>query len=545
MRLIFTSLFLLLFVSTKAQLLSWTPEFIQESSPTIDIIVDATRGNSGLKDYANTTDVYIHIGAITSKSTSSSDWKYVKFASFNTPVAAAQTTYLGSNRWKYTITGGLRNYFGITDATEKVQKIAILFRSGDGTKVQRNSDGSDMYIPIYEAGLEVRLTEPFEEPRYFPVLETINKNVGDPLTVAAKTSQPSVIKLYFNGALAGTSPASSTEYNVTPTITVAGTQTVIAEATSGSVVKRDTLTLFVASSSVVAPLPAGVKDGINYEQDPTAVTLVLFAPGKSKVSVLGDFNNWTVTNQMNITPDGSRFWVRLTGLTSGVEYAYQYLIDGTLKVADYNTEKVLDPANDQFIPAANYPNLKPYPTGKTTGIVSVLQTAKPAYNWQIQNFVRPDKRNLIIYELLVRDFIAAQNWQTLKDTLSYLKKLGINAIEIMPFNEFEGNNSWGYNTSFFFAPDKMYGTENALRQFIDECHKQGIAVIMDIVMNHTFGQSPTVQMYFNTATGRPAANNPWHNEVAKHDFNVGYDINHESQATKDLVDRVVEHWLTK
>ena len=105
------------------------------------------------------------------------------------------------------------------------------------------------------------------------------------------------------------------------------------------------------------------------------------------------------------------------------------------------------------------PNLKPYPTGKTSGIVSVLQTAKPAYNWQVPNFAKPDKRNLVIYELLVRDFVATQTLATVKDSIAYLKKLGITAIEVMPFNEFEGNNSWGYNPDFYFAPDKMYGTE--------------------------------------------------------------------------------------
>src|SRR6266487_4067073 len=293
------------------------------------------------------------------------------------------------------------------------------------------------------------------------------------------------------------------------------------------------------------PLPSGVVDGINYEPGDTSVTLVLYAPGKSNIYVLGDFNNWVQSTNylMNVTPDGNRFWKRITDLTPGAEYAYQYLIDGTLKVADYNTEKVLDPNNDQYIPASTYPNLKPYPTGKTTGIVSILQTAKPKYNWQVINFTRPGKRNLVIYELLVRDFVAAQNWQTVKDTLSYLKRLGINAIEVMPFNEFEGNNSWGYNPIFYFAPDKFYGTETALKQFIDECHKQGIAVIMDVVLNHSFGQSPMVQMYWDAANNRPAANSPWFNPVPKHAYNVGYDINHESEATIDFVNRVINHWL--
>src|SRR6476646_10270535 len=118
-------------------------------------------------------------------------------------------------------------------------------------------------------------------------------------------------------------------------------------------------------------LPSGVVDGINYEPGDTSVTLVLYAPGKNNIYVLGDFNNWTPSSDylMNVTLDSNRFWKRITHLTPGVEYAYQYLIDGTLKVADYNTEKILDPVNAQYIPASTYPNLKPYPTGKTTGIV--------------------------------------------------------------------------------------------------------------------------------------------------------------------------------
>jgi 1,4-alpha-glucan branching enzyme len=204
---------------------------------------------------------------------------------------------------------------------------------------------------------------------------------------------------------------------------------------------------------------------------------------------------------------------------------------------------VLDPNNDNTIPSGTYPSLKAYPTGKTSGIVSVLQSGKTPFSWKATNFKRPEKQNLIIYELLIRDFIANRNFQTLKDTLAYLKKLGVNAIELMPFSEFEGNLSWGYNPNFFFAPDKFYGTENAIREFIDACHQQGMAVIMDMVMNHAFGSSPHAQMYWDGAGNKPAADNPWLNPDAKHPFNVGYDFNHESAATKDLVARVVRHWL--
>ncbi|MCU7552596.1 alpha-amylase family glycosyl hydrolase [Chitinophagaceae bacterium LB-8] len=304
--------------------------------------------------------------------------------------------------------------------------------------------------------------------------------------------------------------------------------------------------------SPVAALPEGVRDGINYEPGDTSVTLVLYAPAKSTVTVLGDFNNWTEDTRyiMNKTPDGQRFWLRLTGLAPGTEYAYQYKVD-QLRVADYYSQKVLDPWNDPYITSETYPGLKAYPTGKTTGIVSVLQTAAPAYNWSITNFNRPDKRSLVIYELLVRDFVAKHDWATLTDTLSYLKRLGINAIELLPFNEFEGNNSWGYNPDFYFAPDKYYGTANSLKQFVDSCHANGIAVIMDIALNHSFGLSPMVQLYAD-GNGWPTAANPWFNPdqnttaagyQGKHPFGVGYDFNHESAATNYFTSRVVEHWL--
>ena len=113
----------------------------------------------------------------------------------------------------------------------------------------------------------------------------------------------------------------------------------------------------------------------------------------------------------------------------------------------------------------------------------------------------------------------------------------------MPFNEFEGNISWGYNPDFYFAPDKYYGPKNTLKAFVDECHKNGIAVVMDIALNHSFGSSPMVQLYFDAANNRPAINNPWFNPVPKHAYNVGYDMNHESPDTKYYVDRITSFWL--
>ncbi len=543
MKRFFTLVFLFITASVNAQLLSWSPAFIQESSTPVVITMDASLGNQGLLNYTPTTDVYVHIGVITNKSANSSDWKYVPFTWATTP-AAANAVYLGSNKWSYTITGGLRTFFGISDVTEHILKIAILFRSGNGNTVQRNADGSDMYVPVYDNGLYARIDDPFRQPLYVPAPQPMTKNVGDPLTITANASQAGTLNIYFNGLLLKTSNTTSATVNTT--ILAPGNQQIIATASNGGNNASDTFNFVVSSPTIVLPLPPGVTDGINYEPGDTSAILVLYAPLKQNIFVLGDFNNWTASlkYQMNETPDSKRFWIRITGLTSQTEYAYQYLIDGTLQLADYNTEKVLDKNVDPFIPSSTYPNIKPFPAKANGSLASVIETGKPLYNWQVTNFQRPDKRNLVIYELLVRDFVAAGNWQTLQDTLSYLKRLGVNAIEVMPFNNFEGASSWGYNPNFYFAPDKVYGTETALKQFIDACHQQGMAVIMDMVLNHSFGSSPMVQMYFDNVNNIPATNSPWFAPHYTHAYDVGYQFNNATQATADFRQRVVAYWLT-
>lgn len=539
-------LFVMSVFASQAQLLKWSPSFIQENSNTVTITADARLGNKGLFDHTPVTDVYVHIGAITNLSTGASNWKYVKFE-WGTTNPAANAASSGANQWTFTINGGLRNFFGITNAVEKIQKIAILFRSGNGNKVLRNDDASDMYVPVYDNGNFARIDEPVSKPTYNRTIASIDKQFGDQLTITGNTNNTASLRILHNNNVIG-SAATATTLSANTTLSEGGNQKFIFEATfSGNAVVTDSLQFFLPGPAVIAPLPEGIGDGITYLPGDTAAYLVLFAPGKSRVAVLGDFNNWTETQegQMNKTPDGNRFWIRIGKLIPSAEYAYQFLIDGTLRIADYNTELVLDPNNDNTIPVATYPSLKLYPTNKTTGIVSVLQPGKPKYTWKVQNFKRPNKENLIVYEVLLRDFLTNRNYKTLKDSLGYFKRLGINAIELMPVGEFEGNLSWGYNPNFFFALDKYYGTETAFKEFIDACHEQGIAVIIDMVMNHAFGTSPHALMYWDGANNKPAIDNPWLNPDAKHPFNVGYDFNHESAATKELVARVARHWLTK
>ena len=536
------------FYFSNAQLLSWTPQFPNDNS-NIVITMDATQGNQGLNNFNGS--VYMHWGVITNLSTSASDWRYVP-TSWGT-TTAPEATSLGGNKWTITINNP-RAYFNVP-ATETILRIALLFRNGSGSLVQRNANGGDMYIPIFAAGTNgIQITQPFAIPYYNIVNDPVNTTIGQtvPFTAIASTSA-GTLNMYLNGNLIAGPVTSTNTITANASITLGGNQQVVSELITGGISYYDTVQFYVPPVNVILPLPAGAKEGINYGSDCTSATLVLYAPNKGSAMLIGEFagSNWLAQSQfqMNKTPDGNYYWITITGLTPGTEYAYQYLVDNSIYIADPYTEKILDPWNDQYIPAATYPGLKPYPTNPNVssaknGIISILQTCAPQYNWQVTNFTKPDKNNLMVYELLVRDFGDARNYQMLIDTISYFKRLGINAIELMPVNEFNGNESWGYNPTFYCALDKAYGTKNKFKEFIDLCHKNGIAVILDVVYNHLDAyNTPQGKLYWDAANGRPAANSPWFNQSAPHPYSVFEDLNHTSTATQYLVERALEYWL--
>ena len=521
--------------AARAQVASTSPAFFTAADP-VTLTFDAAQGNQGLNNF--TGDVYAHIGVITNLSTSPSDWRYVKFTSFNTPGPSVLLTRTGPNTYALSITPSVRAWFNVP-AAEQILKLAMVFRNAAGTQVGRATGGGDIFVDVAQSSaLAVRLTAPAtgQNPLFISAGATVN--------VAGTASQAATLTLRLNGTqVSQQTNATSFTGSVAPT--QAGRNVIRLTAALGATSVSDSVIVYVRPAVTTAALPAGVRDGINYLAGGTSAVLVLTAPAKQFVYALGEFNNWQPDQSahMSRTPDGNRWWVQLNGLTPGREYSFQYLVDGTLRVADPYAEKVLDPNNDRFIPAVTYPNLKAYPTGQTTGIVSVLQTNQPAYTWQVPTFQKPAKSKLVIYKLLVRDFIARHDYQTLVDTLGYLQRLGVNAIELLPVGEFEGNESWGYNPSFHLAPDKYYGPKNELKRFIDAAHARGIAVTLDMVLNHAFGQNPMVQLYFDGAAGKPAANSPWFNADATHPFNVGYDFNHESAFTKAYAKRVMEFWL--
>lgn len=298
------------------------------------------------------------------------------------------------------------------------------------------------------------------------------------------------------------------------------------------------------------PRPAGVTNGIYYGADGTSVTLCTYAASKTqpakRVFLLGDMTDWQLKAEYQLYKDGNYFWITLTGLTPGQEYRFQYAVeraDGVKKqISDLYSEKVLHP-DDQYEPKKVDPNLLAYPAGGD-GYVTVIQPGKPAYSWSdaTLNFQRPNKNNLVIYELWIYDFTEGRSLKGLMKRLDYIQNLGVNAIELMPVCEFDGNYNWGYSPNHYFAPDKAYGTEEMYKEFIDECHKRGMAVIIDMVFNHATGLNPMNKLY---PYGTDLANNPWFNVNAPHSNNVYEDWNHGFAPAREMFTRALKYWLTE
>ena len=509
-----------------AQVITSVPEIPVDNQAVI-ITFDASQGSKGLIGY--TGDVYAHTGVITSESTGGTDWKYVK-AGWSENKPECKLTSLGNNKFSLTISPSIRDYYGVP-AGEKINQLAFVFRSADGTKEGKTVGGGNIFKDVTTTALTVSINAPLASA----VFET-GSNV--PFNVSATNATS--IKVYVDNVEVGNGSGNTLQASFTAG--TVGKHTFKAEALDGATTVSQTADFFVRSAVATEAMPAGLKRGVNVVSD-NSVTMVLFAPDKSFVHVIGEFNNWLPNDDYLMKKDDSYFWLTINGLDKDTEYAFQFFIDGEIRVADPYTNKTLD-ADDHYIPADVYPNLKEYPSGLTSYAASVFKINEASYQWNVQNFTNPETSKLVIYELHVRDFTAKGDIKTVTDSINYFKRLGVNAIELMPFNEFEGNDSWGYNPSFYFAPDKAYGTANDYKAFIDVCHQNGIAVLMDMVLNHSFGQSPFARMYLDG--GKPAANNPWYNRehnMLEPAAQWGYDFNHESPDTKQLVDSICSFWL--
>lgn len=323
-----------------------------------------------------------------------------------------------------------------------------------------------------------------------------------------------------------------------------------------------------SKAEMSADLPDGMQYGINYGASGTEITFVLKEELGSYdfAYLIGDFNDWTPSDAYAMHWDGRSdkmcWWITLDmndpdadpatmddALDPDIEYMFQYYI-GT-EGGEWPTVRLSDPfseiiysTDDRWITSSTYPGLPEYPSSETTGLVSAFQVNCPAkdYVFQYDDFRIEDENDLVIYELLLRDFTATGDIRGAMDRLDYLQELGVTAIELMPVQEFDGNDSWGYNPNSYFAMDKAYGTREDYKAFIDRCHKLGIAVFFDVVYNHMTGASTPAKMYWNSKENNTHPDNPWFNEYAPHPFSVYQDLRNSNTFVKEeLVKRSLRY----
>ncbi len=510
---------------------------------TITVDINADTGCNGLRNQ-NPAKVYMHSGA----GDDVNAFGFSVVGNWGQDDGVGEMVNIFGSTWAITITPA--TYYNLTPTQqENVTQLGFVFRNANGTQeMKNNASCDDFFAPV--GAFQLDLTSPTEPVTFL--------NAGQSISVQATTTLPADFNLKANGTSISTS-SNTQNFSFNPTVNA--TTFYELEATAGGETIVRTFQAVVPPTVITQSIPPGVREGINYDpNDPTKATVALRAPNKDYIYVAGSFNGYAFNDSYVMRRDTAQndlYWLELTGLTPGQIETYQYwLVDETpisgspslVKTADPFSTLVLSPFDDGGIPSASYPNMPAYPTGQERE-VTVLQTGQTPYDWVVDNFTKPKKEDLVVYEVLIRDFDADRNYQDLIDRIDYFKNLNVNAIQLMPIMEYDGNESWGYNTGFHMALDKYYGTSDKFKEFVDLCHQNGIAVILDIALNHATGRNPLVRMWMNDPDndgwGGPSGENPYFNTVPRHDYNVFNDFNHQSSLTQEYTRRVVEHWITE
>jgi 1,4-alpha-glucan branching enzyme len=206
--------------------------------------------------------------------------------------------------------------------------------------------------------------------------------------------------------------------------------------------------------------------GMGAIPDATGVSFRVWAPHAEKVFVAGTFNDWSEASTPLTKEENGTWSADVPEAKTGDEY--RYWIHG---------------------PQGPLSRIDPYARKVTSSIGNGVVYNSQAFDWGDDAFHQATGNELVIYEMHVGTFNVKEEGQpgTLDsaiEKLPYLKKLGINAVEVMPVAEFSGDFSWGYNPAHPFAVESIYGGPEALKRFVKAAHAKGIAVIVDIVYNH-------------------------------------------------------------
>lgn len=539
-KLLFICSLLTLSLGLRAQIITTSPSPLQEDSENVVIYYHADQGNKGLSSQPSSAALYAHTGVSVMIDGKEKDWEYVQ-TDWNQNLPKCKLQYVSPQLWKLEI-GNIRTFYGVP-ADVKITKLDFVFRTADGKGEGKTAEGTDIFVNVADKGFQVSLTASQPEG-------VVNAATGA-VTFTMSSTEKAALALSVNGTQINQA-ASATTLSASYTFPAVGDYTVTASATANGVTRTETLSYCYAADSapVSGPVPAY---GATRNAD-GSVTFCLAAPGKSSAMIIGSWNDYKYNNsqvmgyidEMIDNVAFRHFTITLPASVVGQSnpFSYFYLIDGSIKVGDPYAHLVLDPWNDKYISPEVYPDLPEYPAAKLNGIpLAYFSDTLGDYNWQTSDFKAPSKTDLIIYELLIRDFTGTEGKADGNGTvrgainkIPYLKSLGINAVELLPINEFNGNISWGYNPNYYFAIDKAYGTPQDYKEFIDKCHAEGIAVILDMVFNQSDGLHPWYQMY-------TPAQNPFYNVNAPHAYSVLNDWNQGYP----LVDRqwkdALQYWM--
>ncbi len=531
MRKILFSLLLFCAVGFVCAQVTTQPVFITKGySGEIVINFNPNEGNRGM---SAATKCYAHTGLITSASKNDGDWKYTKTSWRDGKNAMTKV----GNVWQLKIPN-IYTFYGCPETTE-ILKMAFVFNDGpNGSLEGKTASGTDIFIELVEPGTLLSAIQPSGNQIV---------KIGQQFTIVGYSTENAQLSFAINGTevLTGT----GTQLTLNHSFAETGLNDIVFTASVGDKSVSSQLAVAVVRASNEAPRPDGMQTGITY-LDSATVSLCLYAGSKTEpaqnVFVIGDFNDWIVNPDYQMYRDGFYFWITIGDLEPGKDYAFQYKViraDGVIKnISDPYSEKLLHP-DDKYEPIKVDPSLMPYPSSpEADGYVTVINTRPEQFQWSDEtlNFKRPDKNNLVIYELWIYDFTPSRSIAGLMNMLDYLQTLGVNAIELMPICEFDGNYNWGYSPNHYFAPDKAYGSKHDYKVLIDECHKRGMAVIIDMVFNHGTGLNPQNKLY---PYGSDLAQNPYFNVSAPHSDNVYEDWNHDFQPTREMFTRSLNYWI--
>ena len=545
-----TRLLLFLFVSSFCMSLTaqvtTEPTFITKGyTGAVKIIFNPNEGDKGME---SATECFAHTGLITAASANSDDWRYTTPA-WGDRSDKYKMSKEGSN-WVLNMPNGIYAYYGCPE-TEQILQLAFVFNNGkqndgDPTLSGRALGGQNIYVDLIENSSD--LSGGIISPAQHKLLAA-----AATVSFTCQVTQEAKLKLTIDDAVV--KELTGTELTYSASFSKSESK-VVFTAQAGEQTLTDERWVTIIQSSPVQARPSGLQAGITYNStDPSKLHLCTYAASKTEsakaVYAVGDFNDWAPNNASLLKRDGNYFWTELTGLEAGKEYGMEYIVvraDGTIKyISDLYSTKLLHP-KDAGEPKRVDSTLTDYPKRASGGYVTVLQPGKEEFSWSnaTLNFKRPSKDNLVIYECWVYDYTPQRSFKGLIERLDYLQNLGINALELMPVTEFDDNMSWGYNPNHYFAPDKTYGSEKDLKTLIDECHKRGIAVILDMVFNHATGNNPMNKLYPWTSDDASTTElrlNPFFNVNAPHDDNVFQDWNHDFSETKQMFTRVLNFWI--